>query len=308
MVFPRKRTSGSGTSSRCNSRILTSASNAMLGFCGLPVPSFFMTSGTRHVLDGYEPPRARAFDRGQVYPQLLRSTPGGVCGLRLLCSVSLSDLIGLIGDLSGNLLSLLGCLPCGVLGLTGYLSCLVGGLPCSLLGLACCLSCGVLGLTGSLSSHVLRSLPGLASGPILAGPVFHLLGCLYHVADYDASVAARTLDLGEVYAPLLCFAASRVRGLDLALAPDLVRVQVGDVLLRLADALLHRRVVVHQLLKKCLKGFLSSPRDLVRQALKRGTVVSYVLFEHVGRITEVLLGQVHRPLLDLAPGLLDALI
>src|ERR687894_123567 len=144
MVFPRKRTSGSGTSSRCNSRILTSASNAMLGFCGLPVPSFFMTSGTRHVLDGYEPPRARAFDRGQVYPQLLRSTPGGVCGLRILCSVSLSDLTGLIGDLSSNLLSLLGGLPCGVLGLPRYLTGLIGGLPCNLLGLPSSLPRGVL--------------------------------------------------------------------------------------------------------------------------------------------------------------------
>src|SRR5215210_951261 len=157
MVFPRKRTSGSGTSSKRNSSILTSASKAMSGFCGLPVPSFFMTSGTRHVLDGYEPPRARAFDRGQVYPQLLRSTPGGVCGLRLLCSVSLSDLSCLIGDLPGNLLSLLGCLPCSVLGLTRYLSCLIGGLPCNLLGLSSSLPRSVL--------HALHGLPCLIGEP-----------------------------------------------------------------------------------------------------------------------------------------------
>ena len=146
---------------------------------------------------------------------------------------------------------------------------------------------------------------GLASGP---GLVFHRLGRLYHVADDDTSVTARALDLREVYAPLRCLAAGRVRGLDLALAPDLVRVQVGDVLLRLVDALLHGPVVVHQLLEKCLERFFSTTRDLVRQALQRGTVLPYVLFEHLGRITEVLLSQVHRPLLDFAPGLLNALI
>ena len=149
---------------------------------------------------------------------------------------------------------------------------------------------------------------GLASGPILAASVFHRLGGLHHVADDDTSVAARALDLREVYAPLLCLAAGRVGGLDLSLAPDLIRVQVGDVLLRLVDALLHGRVVAHQLLEKCLEGFLSTPRNLVRQTLKRGAVLSYVLFEHLGRITEVLLSQVHRPLLDLPPGLLDALV
>src|SRR5215210_9192895 len=123
MVFPRKRTSGSGTTSKCNSRILTSASNAMSGFCGLPVPSFFMTSGTRHVLDGYEPPRARAFDRRKVYPQLLRFAPGGVCGPRLLCSISLSDLPSLVGDLPGSVLRLLGGLSRSFLCLACYLSC-----------------------------------------------------------------------------------------------------------------------------------------------------------------------------------------
>jgi hypothetical protein len=112
----------------------------------------------------------------------------------------------------------------------------------------------------------------------------------------------------QVYAPVPCLAAGRVCGLDLTLAPDLIRVQVGDVLLRLVDALFHRRVVVHQLLKKCLEGFLSSTGDLIRQSLQRGTVLAYVLFEHFCRITEVLLSQVHRPLLDLSPGLLNALV
>jgi hypothetical protein len=348
-----------------------------------------MASGTRHILEGYKPSRTRALNLGEVHAHLLGFTPGGVCGLRLLGSLSSDGVLGLLG----SLLSLLGYSSCGVLSLARHLTGLVCGLSDSLLRLSRCLSgrilhalrglpnlignsaqrtstflsasepadgvlhtldgltglvrcltgrvlgllgsllsllgyssCGVLslacyltgligdlsrdllGLPGSLSSRVLRSLHGLASGPILAGPVFHLLGRLYHVADDDTSVAARALDLCEIYAPLPCLAARRIRGLDLALAPDLVRVQVGDVLLRLVDAILHGRVVVHQLLKKCLEGFLSAPRDLVRQALQRGTVVSYVLFEHLGRITEVLLGQVHRPLLDFAPGLLNALV
>src|SRR5829696_5804594 len=103
-VFPRKHTSGSGTSSKRSSRILTSASSAMSGFRGLPVPSFFMASGARHVLDGYEPPGARASDCGEVYPQLLRFAPGGVCDPRPLGSVSPSGLLPLLGRLSGGVL------------------------------------------------------------------------------------------------------------------------------------------------------------------------------------------------------------
>ena len=116
----------------------------MSGFCGLPVPSFFMTSGTRHVLDGYEPPRARAFDRGEVY----RPTSPLYVWRRLWPSAPLlrlpSDLSGLIGDLPSSVLHLLCCLACGVLGLTRYLSGLVGGLACNLLGLSSSLPRGVL--------------------------------------------------------------------------------------------------------------------------------------------------------------------
>src|ERR687897_908462 len=159
-VFPRKRTSGSGTFSKCSSRILTSASSAMSGFCGLPVPSFFIASGTRHILEGYKPPRTRALNLGEVHAHLLGFTPGGVCGLRLLGSLPSDGALGLLG----SLLSLLGYSSCGVLSLARHLTGLVGGL-----------SRDLLGLPGSLSSGVLRSLHGLASGPILAGPVFHLL-------------------------------------------------------------------------------------------------------------------------------------
>src|SRR5918993_2332377 len=320
-VFPRKRTSGSGTFSKCNSRILTSASSAISGFCGLPVPSFFMASGTRHILEGYEPPRARAFDCREVYAELLRFTPGGVRGLRLIASGSASGILGLpdlLGDPTERTSALLlaACEPAyGILnapdGLPGLIGCLtgcvlglLGGSASGVLGLACYLP----GLLGDLSGRVLRSLHGLASRLFTAGPVFHRLGRFHHVADDDTAVAARALDLRQVYAPLPCLAAGRVRGLDLALAPDLIRVQVGDVLLRFVDALLHGRVVVHQLLKKCLEGFLSATRDLVGQVLQRGTILSYVLFEHFGRITKIRLCQVHRPLLDLSPGLLDALV
>src|SRR5918995_1198962 len=144
-VFPWKRTSGSGTSSKCSSRILTSASSAMSGFCGLPVPSFFMALGVHHVADGYEPPRARAFDRGEVYPQLLRSTPGSVCSPRLLGSSGLLSrlphgLLSLLGYLTGCVLSLLGRSSGGVLGLARHLAGLIGYLPRCLLGLACHLS------------------------------------------------------------------------------------------------------------------------------------------------------------------------
>src|SRR5215212_5202220 len=125
-VFPRKRTFGSGTSSKCSSRILTSASSAMSGCSGLPVPSFFIASGANHVIDGYEPPRARASDRGEVYPQLLSFTPGGVCGPRFLGSVSPGGLPPLLGCLACHLLALLGRLACRVLHALRYLPDLVG--------------------------------------------------------------------------------------------------------------------------------------------------------------------------------------
>src|SRR5918994_666110 len=145
-VFPRKRTSGSGTFSKCSSRILTSASSAMSGFCGLPVPSFFIASGTRHILEGYKPPRTRALNLGEVHAHLLGFTPGGVCGLRLLSSD------GVLGLLS-SLLSLLGYSSCGVLSLARHLTDLVCGLSDSLLRLSRCLSGRIL--------HALRGLPNL---------------------------------------------------------------------------------------------------------------------------------------------------
>src|SRR5918995_1348181 len=208
-VFPRKHTSGSGTSSKRSSRILTSASSAMSGFCGLPVPSFFMASGAHHVVDGYEPPRARAFDRGEVYPQLLRSTPGGVCGPRLLAALLLAS-SGLLGRLPHGLLSLLGCLSGGVLSLLGGASGNVLGLARHLAGLirdlSRCTSAALLaagepaygvldapdglsGLSGDLTGGVLslaRHLSDLIGGlsrcllglpDCLSGGVLGLLGC-----------------------------------------------------------------------------------------------------------------------------------
>jgi hypothetical protein len=96
-----------------------------------------MASGANHVLYGYEPPGARAFERGEVYPQLPRSTPGGVRGPRFLGSVSR-------GGLPGGVLSLLGCPACGFLGLARHLSGLIGGLARYLLGLIGRLAGGVL--------------------------------------------------------------------------------------------------------------------------------------------------------------------
>ena len=231
---------------------------------------------------------------GQAADRVLHLTgslAGGVLGL--VC-----DLAGLVRGLPRNLLGLacyltrlVGRLTCYLLSLACYLSGRVLRLPSYLLGLIRCLSggltCGVLGLLG-----------GLACSTVFG---FHSLGGLYHVAYDDTSLATRSFDLRKVDTPVFRFATGRVRGLDLSLAPDLVRVQTGDVLLRLVYAIFHGGVVVHQLLKERLEGFLSPPRDLVREAFERGPVISYALFEHLGRITEVLLSKVHGPLLDLAP-------
>src|SRR5919199_6554063 len=272
-VFPLKSTSGCGVFSKRSSRILTPASIAMSGFCGLPVPSFFNASGSNHVVDGYEPPRARASNRREVYPQLLRLTPGGVCGPRHPgCLLSLlgrlpNGVLGLLGglprsvlhalrhlpylvgdsahktsdttlllaaagepaycvlDALGGLSGLIGDLADGVLSLAGYLSDLVRGL-----------SCHLLGLTYRLARGVLRRRGRLPRGTVTRdfGPS-HSLGRLYHVTYDDASVGARALDLREIHAQLPCLASGRVRGLNLPLTPDLVRVQVGDVLLCLVD-------------------------------------------------------------------------
>src|SRR5829696_7191140 len=248
MVFPRKFTFGSGTFSKRNSRISTPASIAMSGFRGLPVPSFFIASGTGDVPDGYEPPGASTLDRGEVQTQLLRPASGGVRGPGLLGAVSPCSLLGL----PGCILGLLHGPACHVLSLTSHLS-------GSLLGLACRLSGSVLRLLGGPTSGVLHALGNLAhlirdtaeraSTLLAAGEAAHSFLCLLgglargsalffhrfgrfdHVADDDTPIAARALDLCEVHAPLLRLAAGRVRGVDLALAPDLVHIEVGYVFL-----------------------------------------------------------------------------
>src|SRR5215217_880387 len=189
MVFPRKFTFGSGTFSKRNSRISTPASIAMSGFRGLPVPSFFIASGTGDVPDGYEPPGASTLDRGEVQTQLLRPASGGVRGPGLLSPVSPGGLLGLPCGLPCRVLGLLGGLSGGVLHLSRQLAGLIGGLASHLLS-----------LPDRLSSRVLGLLGGLARGPVLG---FHRLGRFYHVAHDDASVAACALDPREVHAPLL---------------------------------------------------------------------------------------------------------
>src|SRR5215217_5631123 len=154
-VFPRKRTSGSGTSSKCSSRILTSASSAMSGFCGLPVPSFFMASGARHVLDCYEPPVARALDSGEVYAHLLRPASGVVRDPRLLCSFS-------PGGLPYGLLSLLGCLTGGVPSLLGRLPDLIGDSAHKTSDAALLLAALLLAAAGEPAYGVLDALDGLS--------------------------------------------------------------------------------------------------------------------------------------------------
>jgi hypothetical protein len=157
--------------------------------------------------------------------------------------------------LSRSLACLVGYLPRGVLGLLGDLSGLVRGLTHYLLGLPRGLACGVLGL-----------LRGLARGPVLAG-LFHGFGRFDHVADDDTAVATSAFDLCEVYTPLLRLAEGRVRGVDLALAPDLVRIEVGYVFLRFVYGIFHGRVVIHQFLEQRLEGLLAPARDLVGQTI-----------------------------------------
>jgi len=137
----------------------------------------------------------------------------------LLLATASEPAHGVLDALHG-LSSLSGGLADGVLSLAGYLSDLICCLSSRLLGLSDRLTCRVLHLLGCSSRSVLYLLNSLLPD----GPVAHRLGCLDHVADNDTSVAARALDRREVHAQLSCLAAGRVRGVDLALAPDLVRV------------------------------------------------------------------------------------
>jgi hypothetical protein len=124
----------------------------------LPVPSFFIASGTSDVPDGYEPPGASTLDRGEVQTQLLRPASSGVRGPGLLGTVSPCSLLGL----PGCILGLLHGPACRVLSLTSHLSSSVLGLACHLLGLASRLSGSVLGLLGGPASGVLHALGYLA--------------------------------------------------------------------------------------------------------------------------------------------------
>jgi hypothetical protein len=56
------------------------------------------------------------------------------------------------------------------------------------------------------------------------GSVFCRLGKNLHIVYGDTSIGARAFDLREVYAQLPRVAAGRVRGVDLSLPPDLLRV------------------------------------------------------------------------------------
>jgi hypothetical protein len=145
---------------------------------------------------------------------LIRDLTGGVLGLARYLPDLIGDSAHKTSDAALLLLAAAGEPAYGVLGLARYLSDLTGGLlglpdclTCCVLGLLGCSSRGVLYLSNNLSGSILRSLRGLSGGtvprdfgPLLAGPVSHRLGRLYHVADDDTSVGARALDLREVYA------------------------------------------------------------------------------------------------------------
>src|SRR3712207_690 len=177
------------------------AANAMSGLFGLPLPSFFMVSGAHHVLDGYEPAGARALDRGEVYSHLVRLTPGGVGGLRLLGFVSPGGLPGgvlsLLRHVSHGLLGLLSSPSGGVLGLPGHLPDLVGhsskGAAAVPLAIAGEPANGVLhlprdfpDLIGGLPGRVLRLLGGAPGG---------LLGLSGHLPGLVRDLAGRLLGL-----------------------------------------------------------------------------------------------------------------
>ena len=118
----------------------------MSGFRGLPVPSFFIASGTGDVPDGYEPTRARSLDLGEVQAQLLSPAPGGVRGL------------GLIIASPGGLLSLVRGLSGGVLGLARYLARRVLRLLSGPAGRFLRLARNLARLVGGLPGHILRLL------------------------------------------------------------------------------------------------------------------------------------------------------
>jgi hypothetical protein len=103
-----------------------------------------LVRSARHVLDSDAPSGPRTLHLGEIHTQLLGLLPGGIGGVRLLSASTL---------LLCRLLSLLGCLSCGVLGLTRHLPGLIGDLPGYLLGLPRRLTGGVL--------HALCDLPDL---------------------------------------------------------------------------------------------------------------------------------------------------
>src|SRR5215207_51212 len=166
---------------------------------------------------------------------------------------------------------------------------------------------------GSLSGRFRRLVDrtvGLARN--LPDRSLHCIGCLIlhffcqarHVLHGDEPVGARALDLREVHPALPRLAPRGVRGFDLALLHEALGIEVGDVLLRLVQGLLDGRVVVHQLLKEHLEGLFLPTGDLVRQLFQGGPVLPYLLLELLDRITEEVLGQLHRLPLNHLLGLL----
>jgi hypothetical protein len=109
---------------------------------------------------------------------------------------ALDSLSGLSGDLTGGVLSLLGCSSDSLLGLARYLSGLIGDLSSCLLGLSGCLTGGVLHLLGRSLRGLHDLLLGLLGGLIHLGLDAHVLGRLINRAlEFDVGVD-HLLDLG----------------------------------------------------------------------------------------------------------------
>jgi hypothetical protein len=252
-----------------------------------------MTSGANHVLNGYEPTRARASDRGEVYPQLLRFTPGGVCGPRLP-SVSPG---GLLGRLPHSLLALLGRLSRRVLHALRHLSDLVGD-PAQGASDAATL---LLAAAGEPAHGVLDALDGLAG---LAGGLTYgvlgllgrsscsILGLAGYLSDLIGGLSSHLLGLPDrLTCGVLRLLGRPLRGLHYLLRSVLGglvhRVLDVHVLGRLIDHSLELPVGVDHLLYIGLRVALG---DLLRILLQLGAVVLHLALDPAYRLPVEVLG------------------
>jgi hypothetical protein len=199
-----------------------------------------MTSGANNVVDGYEPPRARASDCGEVYPQLLRFTPGGVRSPRFRGSASPSSLPSLLCCLPHRLLALLGRLARRVLHALRHLPNLIGD-PAQSTSEAAAL---LLAAAGEPAYGVLDALDGLSGliGDLTCG-VLSLLGGSSH----------GILGLASHLSYLICGLSRCLLGLPDCLTCGVLHLLgrslcgLHDLLLGILGGLIHRVFDVHVL-------------------------------------------------------------